>query len=316
MVRTELASPNGLGGRFGIVMERAVGQVPVTDGWSAIASDTPAAQELARVTQTRDNAREARDDARRELDRARLGRRNRFEPPTPQEQAAIDRAETALKDRETAYNNAERTFQAVGRFTRSRIRGGRQIFEEAKSLRRLTDQELAAGTLRRDLADAQLLDALCGQVDRHMGNLMRVIDRDGNIRIKLFDNDLAFGTGNYHLRDPDPFGNLTALPKTVDVATKRAILALTPDALAQRLAGLLSPGEIQAVGERLQQIQSHLRSPQTLTASLNGQGADVAWSTSNVQDLFHNHDGGARRGERSSYFGEIVTPEFQAPAQN
>ena len=79
------------------------------------------------------------------------------------------------------------------------------------------------------------------------------------------------------------------------------------------MTGLLSPAEIQAIAGRLETLQAHVRRVQTLTASLDGEGAELSWAMSTPFDLFHNHEGNAKRGEKTSYYGEIVTHTFQQP---
>jgi len=311
VVRTELASVNGYGGIFGIIMERAVGQVPVTDGWVSIDADSRQAQGLAKRIETRDKAKITRDTMLIARDQAQADLQVAVE--TIAARARLSRTQTELDKAEEVYNNAERSYQTEAQYTRVSQQGSQTIYESKQSVRRLTDQELQSATLRRDLVNAQLLDLLCGQVDRHMGNLMRVTDADGNLRVKLFDNDLAFGTGNYHLHDDRPWGNLVTLPKTVDKEVKKKILQLTPDRLAQRLAGLLSANEIQAISGRLDIVKAYLRRAQTLTASLDGQGAEVSWGTPKLADLFHNHDGKAERGKKTSYYGEITALPFIQP---
>ncbi|MBQ3546052.1 MAG: hypothetical protein IJA34_13885 [Lachnospiraceae bacterium] len=53
---------------------------------------------------------------------------------------------------------------------------------------------LIKGDFQRDLSDLQVLDFLCGQIDRHFKNYFVQKDSDGNYAgVKGIDNDLSFG---------------------------------------------------------------------------------------------------------------------------
>ncbi len=110
----------------------------------------------------------------------------------------------------------------------------------------------------RDATRLQWLDALTGQRDRHAGNYFVSRDPKGSIRVTGIDNDLAFDA---YLLDPDQRLSSEAprLPKVIDAEAARALLALTPEQVADDCAGL-SNAEIAAAQARLAVIQAKIRS--------------------------------------------------------
>ena len=109
-----------------------------------------------------------------------------------------------------------------------------------------------------DLAALQAIDFICGNIDRHAGNIMM---RFGNVNgetkvtgVTAIDNDLSFG-----LKIPDPqsdkvFGNKFILPKNMGAIgqkTAQTILSLQEDQLRLALRGYgLREEEITAAWER------------------------------------------------------------------
>ena len=63
----------------------------------------------------------------------------------------------------------------------------------------MEEQEITAlmenGVLKRQAADLQALDCICGQIDRHMNNVMFQVDprTGGIVGLKGIDNDMSFG---------------------------------------------------------------------------------------------------------------------------
>lgn len=129
--------------------------------------------------------------------------------------------------------------------------------------------------LRRDLVKLQLLDALCGQGDRHAGNYVVNRDQNGDYNgLLAIDNDQAFGGAiddpNKLLFDPtapprgwpDRYGRRelrgVLLPEVVDREMKEAFDRLTPEALEEELSVLLTDDEVEAAKQRLVFIKNHL----------------------------------------------------------
>lgn len=124
------------------------------------------------------------------------------------------------------------------------------------------------GGFQRDLCNLQLLDCICGQVDRHTNNYIVTQNEEGDMTgLQGIDNDAAFG-----LNEDNKFANvarstrsvvnretgLLTLPYIDDAAAKR-IEALDGSALEYCLADLLTPEEIKAAISRLNKIKQAIK---------------------------------------------------------
>ncbi|MEQ9260859.1 MAG: hypothetical protein RIG84_17365 [Roseovarius sp.] len=326
VVRTELASLNGRNGVFGILMERSGGIAPVQDGW-AVAEDgerNPTVALLVQAEAAVTQATAERDAARRDADARSVPRSrqavNFSADSSESSQDRLNRAEAALQEAQrnllTAQGNARR------RISNDNAGDGTEGWEIRQSVRMLSDAVMASPEFRQALVNAELLDHLCGQVDRHMGNiLVTVVDGPNGprvTRVTLIDNDLSFGIGDYQHNEQNPWGELTPLPRVVDRDMKQRLLELNGDELARKLTGLLSPEEIDALKARLKLIKKHLRQRSTKTASLDGAKASLSWAdpqgatgtgaAPHAALLFANADGRvkSKRDGRTSYFGQIM----------
>ena len=107
--------------------------------------------------------------------------------------------------------------------------------------------------LLKQLADIQVIDFLCLNVDRHPGNMMYQVDEGGNIvGIQGIDNDSSFGT-----RDLKPEDILKLRVVSKSMADK--LDALTPEMLKFSLRGRgLSEAELNKSAERLTQIKEYI----------------------------------------------------------
>lgn len=114
-------------------------------------------------------------------------------------------------------------------------------------------------TLQRELVKLQLLDNLCGQVDRHGGNYLVEEGLKGEIvGVTGIDNDFCFGK---LVDDPENVrvtGNFVGLPEVVDKDMYKSFQELSPEDLERELSSLLSKEEIDATKKRLTKIQTHL----------------------------------------------------------
>lgn len=113
----------------------------------------------------------------------------------------------------------------------------------------------------QQIIDLQTIDFICGNVDRHFGNVIFQFNKNssGDIRlsgIKGIDNDCAFGTPNIHegrqvlrMVNPDKMQYITeSMWKTLQHINK--------DTLQVHLAGTnLSPEEIDAAWERTEKVR-------------------------------------------------------------
>ena len=112
-------------------------------------------------------------------------------------------------------------------------------------------------TALAQIADLQAFDFLCGNVDRHGGNMSYQVDKDGKFTgIKAFDNDTSFGLL--------PIGKKSGLFRqagvndlmviTEDMANK--IKSITPEMLKFTLRGRgLTQAEIDRSCERLRELK-------------------------------------------------------------
>lgn len=101
-------------------------------------------------------------------------------------------------------------------------------------------------SLLKSIADLQILDHLCLNVDRHQGNLMYRVDKEGNlIGVQGIDNDSSFGSRRHKKSD---FTQLKVISKSMSDRLRN----LTPDMMRFVLRGRgLSEEEIQKAGARL-----------------------------------------------------------------
>ncbi len=152
--------------------------------------------------------------------------------------------------------------------------------------------------LREKTTDLQWLDALCGQVDRHAQNYIIQRGPDGQVTgVTGIDNDFSFGSV---LQDPNdvngpafkertgafksPF-NGCLLPQVVSSKTASALLAMTPEKLAELMGPGLTPEEVTAAQNRLDIMQTHIRDLQA-----KGQVLDKTedWGSERVSVLLGN----------------------------
>lgn len=130
-----------------------------------------------------------------------------------------------------------------------------------------------SGSLMKELTSLQVLDVICGQVDRHMGNVMFQQDAHGKLaHITGIDNDASFGFNEdvatkrlverkdkrvYQI-SPDKSSAELVLPR-MDKQLADRVLALTPQAIKLMLTGLLKKEEIDASIKRLIYMQQAIR---------------------------------------------------------
>ena len=111
------------------------------------------------------------------------------------------------------------------------------------------------------IADLQAFDYLCGNVDRHGGNMSYKVDENGKfVDIVAFDNDTSFGTLPI---DPKTGRFRQAGIQDLKVISKpmsRKLMSLTPEMLKFSLRGRgLTDPEIQASCDRLAELQQAIR---------------------------------------------------------
>lgn len=107
--------------------------------------------------------------------------------------------------------------------------------------------------LLKDIADLQILDLICLNVDRHEGNVMYRVDQKGFINgLQGIDNDSSMGLR--YLRE-DEIGKCRVVSKSM--ADK--LMRMTPGELRFGLRGLgLSEEELSAAEDRLDQVRTNI----------------------------------------------------------
>ncbi|MBQ7058889.1 MAG: hypothetical protein IJM83_06270 [Firmicutes bacterium] len=111
------------------------------------------------------------------------------------------------------------------------------------------------------IADLQVLDYICGNVDRHGGNLFYQFDEETGklIGVQGIDNDSSLGTRVPQLKNE----RVRRLPvcHTMGVISKKTadkIMNLTPAELAFALRGTVDEKSIQACANRLRVVQGNI----------------------------------------------------------
>lgn len=123
------------------------------------------------------------------------------------------------------------------------------------------EHPIVSANLQKNLTNAQWLDCLTGQEDRHPGNLF-VDPATGDVT--LIDNDQAFYPGLRSVDDPSPnhrIGNWAppwpGKPEVIDRQLYDQLQAMTPEQLHNDLGHLLEKEEIEATASRLKDLQQH-----------------------------------------------------------
>lgn len=137
--------------------------------------------------------------------------------------------------------------------------------------------DFSAPSLQRDINRMQVLDMVCGQVDRHGGNFFYQVGEtpvNGKYQItglQGIDNDMAFGkikldnTGKKRL---PPIDTLTM----IDEDMLNSLRELTPDKLKLNLNGMLDEEEIAAIQDRKNAILDRVDKNQTKVIKSNEWG--------------------------------------------
>ena len=115
----------------------------------------------------------------------------------------------------------------------------------------------------REITNLQVLDMLCGQIDRHSGNMMYKVDTEGNITgVQGIDNDASFGLNT----DPKNRGasvfdssNEEMLIPYMDAGLANRIIQLDGRMLRYVLIDLLKEDEINMAIKRLEGLQKGIK---------------------------------------------------------
>lgn len=119
--------------------------------------------------------------------------------------------------------------------------------------------------LIRQLADMQVLDYLCGNVDRHGANLVYQIDQAGKIiGVQGIDNDSSFGRFS---NQKDSVNRMFGLDQMVVMTAGMAekLKNLTPEMLKLSLRGYgLEKSDVEAACQRLEDVKLRIRNANEL----------------------------------------------------
>ncbi len=112
----------------------------------------------------------------------------------------------------------------------------------------------------KQMADLQVLDYICGNVDRHQGNMFYKVDENGDVvGVQGIDNDSSFG------RFVNEGKNVHALPSPQDMnvisaSMAKKVMGLTPAMLKYSLRGRgLSEDEMEFAAQRLTTLQQAIQ---------------------------------------------------------
>lgn len=174
---------------------------------------------------------------------------------------------TNMKFLDENGETVEGTFMSRAKGLDLKGQGNERLFTQ------VSDEPFAQeSNLNKDIADLQVLDYICGNIDRHAGNLFYDVDeKTGKIKgLQGIDNDSAFGLfssgkdgRNFRLKGTDSFTVVSE-----DMAKK--INTISPEMLKFTLRGRgLTEQEIQAACGRLNQVKAALKEPLTRERAKN-----------------------------------------------
>lgn len=117
--------------------------------------------------------------------------------------------------------------------------------------------------LQRAMNKLQILDALCGQLDRHQGNwVIDVNEETGKVNgVTGIDLDMAFGSEMQGIETDEGGGseNYLGMPSIVDQEFGNRLLEISEMDIRNTLKGLLAESEINATISRFTKVQSKVR---------------------------------------------------------
>lgn len=144
----------------------------------------------------------------------------------------------------------------------------------------------------KSLADLQILDFLCMNLDRHQNNMLYSFDENGYLTSVMgIDNDMSFG--KKELRDDKPVHNGFAFDQlyVISESMRDSVLRLNENMVKAVLNDTgLTEDEIMAVTARLEKLQNRLRDPSCEAMSLRENGKihivmDDEWQNITAKEL-------------------------------
>ncbi len=189
---------------------------------------------------------------------------------------------------------------------------GNEMMKKAKSGDRYRKFDLTDANIQRGLSDLQIMDAITGQLDRHMGNIM--IDPQSG-KVTGIDNDMAFSiegpniTVNNTLRDQfeDTGDGLIYKQTQVHEDTANAILSMTPDDFRKVLEG--APADPEHIDQKgIQHAMTRFVAVQNQVKKLKQEGKLIKQFTPQ-----HYADAIAK-GDAGNEFGKPMHSNYLAKA--
>ena len=146
----------------------------------------------------------------------------------------------------------------------ARLKADDQIFEIGRLYEKNNYEAVDSPDLKMQLSDLMALDFICGNTDRHLGNMLYQTERhDGKVRIKGIkgiDNDMSFGNKVNSLNSSSA---KMVNPEDMCImrrVTAERILDLTADRLDLLLQDMnFTENELNSCHERLQSLQNRLK---------------------------------------------------------
>lgn len=122
--------------------------------------------------------------------------------------------------------------------------------------------------LQRGLNKLQLLDAIAGQIDRHMGNYFVASDASGKVTgVTGIDLDEAFGESMTEVqRNAGKTQEFRGIPDLIDKEMGERILQVTDKDVHDALYGLLNDQQIDATVKRFQEVKAAVQQAKNANA--------------------------------------------------
>ena len=154
------------------------------------------------------------------------------------------------------------------------------------------DHGLGFASVKKNIADMQILDYICGNIDRHLNNITYIFDVSNTlVGIQGIDNDLSMGTidpgENKKISHLPCLSNMFAISKSMADKVKD----LTKESLEYVLKGLnLSNDEIEAAWKRTQNVKEKIKKePYNTPNDFDYEGLtvvdDLQWSEIPIESL-------------------------------
>lgn len=178
--------------------------------------------------------------------------------------------------------------QVKGTFMKKAIGSDIHKMDTESDMLLLTPKSVENLNLKKQLANLQVLDYICGNPDRHMGNMMYdcVKDKDGNVIMKGIqgiDNDSAFGSSEY-----SKVGMSSIRLEDMKVITKSMadkILNMNKETLVNMFYGYEIDGkEIDNMTKRLETLQEKIKADNKVYAQGYGKGTLISDKIKIVDD--------------------------------